>query len=311
MEWKKLVKFTKSDYVFLGVVALAFWIILGVYWLYTTMYIVSKSWEVGANAWIFGILTLVTNLFGVACLWIYIKWHLVCLECRKIQPRNVNNCALCGTAIYVKCPDCGRRISVKDLFCNGCGRKMHDEADSIKYGYTAEQKIVMSVGLTIERKGISDFVELAKRMPEYQFVWFGETNLNTVPVKTRKAVRTKLPNLWFAGYVNPEELREAYGSCDLFLFPSKEETEGIVVLEALAMKIPILLRDIPVYGDWLAENKEVYKAKDIKDFEQKARKILEGKLPDLTETGYRVAEDRSIEKVGIKLGEIYRKITET
>lgn len=76
------------------------------------------------------------------------------------------------------------------------------------------------------------------------------------------------------------------------------------------MKIPILLRDIPVYGDWLAENKEVYKAKDIKDFEQKARKILEGKLPDLTEAGYRVAEDRSIEKVSIKLGEIYRKITE-
>ena len=134
MEWKKIVKFTKSDYVFLGVVALVFWIILGVYWLYTTMYVVSKSWEVGANAWIFGILTLVTNLFGVACLWIYIKWHLVCPECRKIQPRNANNCALCGTAIYVKCPDCGRRISVKDLFCNGCGRKMHDEADSITNG---------------------------------------------------------------------------------------------------------------------------------------------------------------------------------
>lgn len=179
-----------------------------------------------------------------------------------------------------------------------------------KYGYTAEQKIVMSVGLTIERKGISDFVELAKRMPEYQFIWFGETNLNTVPIKTRKAVRTKLPNLRFAGYVNPEELREAYGSCDLFLFPSREETEGIVVLEALAMKIPMLLRDIPVYEDWLAENKEVYKAKNVKDFEQKARRILEGELPNLAEAGYRVAEARSIENIGIKLGEIYRKITE-
>lgn len=178
-----------------------------------------------------------------------------------------------------------------------------------KYGYTAEQKVIMSVGLTIERKGISDFVELAKRMPEYQFIWFGETNLNTVPIKTRKAVRTKLPNLRFAGYVNPEELREAYGSCDLFLFPSREETEGIVVLEALAMKIPMLLRDIPVYEDWLAENKEVYKAKNVKDFEQKARKILEGELPNLAEAGYRVAEARSLENIGIKLGEIYRKIT--
>ena len=95
----------------------------------------------------------------------------------------------------------------------------------------------------------------------------------------------------------------------MFLFPSREETEEIVVLEALAMKIPILLRNIPVYEDWLAENKEVYKAGNIENFEQKARKIFEEKLPDLTEAGYRVAETRSLENIGIKLGEIYRKIT--
>lgn len=174
-----------------------------------------------------------------------------------------------------------------------------------KYGYRETQKIIMSVGLTIDRKGVSDFVELAKRMPEYQFIWFGETDLNTVPPSTRKAVRTKLPNLRFAGYAKPKDLREAYGSCDLFLFPSKEETEGIVVLEALAMKIPILLRKIPVYDDWLKENEDVYKAGDIDDFEFKAREILEHKLPDLTDAGYQVVENRSLDKIGMRLGEIY------
>lgn len=79
-----------------------------------------------------------------------------------------------------------------------------------KYGYGPEQKIVMCAGLTIERKGIFDFVELAKRMPEYQFIWFGETNPHTIPAKVRKLLRTKLPNLRFAGYVEPDALREAY-----------------------------------------------------------------------------------------------------
>ena len=51
-----------------------------------------------------------------------------------------------------------------------------------KYGYRSDEKIIMSAGLTIERKGVSDFVELARRMPQYQFIWFGETNLNTVPM---------------------------------------------------------------------------------------------------------------------------------
>ena len=32
-----------------------------------------------------------------------------------------------------------------------------------------------------------------------------------------------------------------------FLFPSREETEGIVVLEALASQQQVLVRDIPVY----------------------------------------------------------------
>lgn len=109
----------------IGCVIAVFWIILGICWLYTLAYVISKSWEVGANAWIFGVLTLVTNLFGVACLWIYIKLHHVCSQCGKLQPRKANNCALCGTAIYVKCPDCESRISVKDEYCSGCGRKMH------------------------------------------------------------------------------------------------------------------------------------------------------------------------------------------
>ena len=111
----------------------------------------------------------------------------------------------------------------------------------------------------------------------------------------------------FVGYAKPGELRDAYGSCDLFLFPSKEETEGIVVLEALAMKIPVLLRQIPVYEDWLVENRDVYKARNADDFELMAKRILSGELPDLTETGYQVVKERSIEKIGMKLSGIYRE----
>ncbi len=56
---------------------------------------------------------------------------------------------------------------------------------------------------------------------------------------------------------------------------SKEETEGIVILEALAMKIPTLIRDIPVYEGWLTDSKDVYKAKTLSEFETKITGILE------------------------------------
>ena len=67
-------------------------------------------------------------------------------------------------------------------------------------------------------------------------------------------------NVEFPGFVDRERLREAYCGADVFAFMSHEETEGIVVLEALACGIPTLLRDIPVYDGWLTHGENVYKA---------------------------------------------------
>ncbi len=177
-----------------------------------------------------------------------------------------------------------------------------------KYGYTKDDKIIISVGLYIERKGILDFVELARRCPEYKFVWFGYTNLNLVPPKIRKAVATELPNLFFAGYVPREELKKAYSGANLFFFPTLEETEGIVLLEALASRIPTLIRDIPIYEGWFEDGKNVYKATDLDSFEQKIRGILEHKLPDLTDEGYKVAKDRDIKEIGKDLKKVYEEV---
>ena len=188
----------------------------------------------------------------------------------------------------------------------------HDEELGKKFrkdfGYKKSDKVIMGVGLYIERKGILDFVELAKRLPEYKFIWFGYSPLAASPAKIREAVNTKLDNLVFAGYVEPEVLRGAYSGCDLYLFPTLEETEGIPIMEACAAKIPALIRDIPVFGEWLIDGVNVYKAKDIDDFEIKIKQILKGKLPNLTEEGYKVAKTRESKKVGKKLISIYKDV---
>lgn len=175
-----------------------------------------------------------------------------------------------------------------------------------KYGYGSKEKIIICVGCTTQEKEVSDFVELAKGMPEYEFIWFEEGNLNTRSCKTKEVVQTKLPNLKFAREVKPNVLRDAYGSCDLFLHLSKEETEESVILEALAMEIPILLWDIPVYMDWLEEDREVYKAQTLQEFQAKVKKILEQECIDLTKDGLLVAKARSIERVGGELGQVYK-----
>lgn len=179
-----------------------------------------------------------------------------------------------------------------------------------KYNIKDDEKVIIGVGLYIERKGILDFVELAKRLPEYKFIWFGHSPLAASPAKVRKAVNTELENLTFPGYVEPTELIGAYSGCDLFIFPTLEETEGIPILEACSMKTKAIIRDIGVFEDWLEDNVNVYKAKDIDDFEDKIIGVLEGKLPDLTEDGYKVAIDHDIKKVGKELVTIYKEVLE-
>lgn len=177
-----------------------------------------------------------------------------------------------------------------------------------KFGFSKDDKIIMAVGLYIERKGILDFVEMARRLPEYKFIWFGYTNLNTIPSKIREAVETKLDNLYFPGYVPREVLKGAYSGADLFWFPTHEETEGIVLLEALAVKIPVLIRDIPIYEGWFIDGVNVYKATTNDEFEEKIKGIVEGKLPSLVEEGYKVAKERDIKNIGKQLKEIYEKV---
>lgn len=177
-----------------------------------------------------------------------------------------------------------------------------------KYNFNEQDKIIVSVGLYIERKGILDFVELAKFMPEYKFIWFGYTNLNTVSSDVKKAVKTKLPNLLFPGYVSRSELRDAYSGSDLFLFITNEETEGIVLLEALAMKIPVLIRDIPVYEGWFKDGNNVYKGNNILEFQRKIKGILNKELLSLVENGYKVAKERDIKTIGQQLENEYKKL---
>jgi 1,2-diacylglycerol-3-alpha-glucose alpha-1,2-glucosyltransferase len=145
-------------------------------------------------------------------------------------------------------------------------------------------------------------------MPEYKFIWFGYTNLNTVSSDVKKAVQTKLPNLFFPGYVCRNELRDAYSGSDLFLFITHEETEGIVLLEALAMKIPVLIRDIPVYEGWFIDGENVYKGNNILEFQRKIRGIINQEIASLVENGYNVAKDRDIKTIGQQLENEYKKL---
>ena len=96
--------------------------------------------------------------------------------------------------------------------------------------------------------------------------------------------------------------------CDIYLFPTLEETEGIPIIEACACQTTAVIRDIPIFEEMLEDGKNVYKAKTLDEFEEKIRGIMEGKLPKIGKNAYKIAEERDIKRVGEQLKQVYEDV---
>ena len=177
------------------------------------------------------------------------------------------------------------------------------------FGIKEGQPVVICAGLYFQRKGIEDFVRVAEKMPHVRFIWLGSISKWLIPKKIRDIVNGKHPdNVSFPGYFKGAVFQGAMSGANAFFFPSYEETEGIVVLEAFASHQHVVLRDIPVYEGWV-DDKSASFGHNVDEFVVALQDIIDGKV-DKREEGYKVAESRSIDDVAQKLVEAYKEVLE-
>ena len=72
----------------------------------------------------------------------------------------------------------------------GEGRRFRE-----KYHISPDQKVVISAGHLIKRKGIFDLITLASQMPDTLFIWFGGGNDWAVPWDVKRLLRSKPDNV--------------------------------------------------------------------------------------------------------------------
>jgi 1,2-diacylglycerol-3-alpha-glucose alpha-1,2-glucosyltransferase len=196
-------------------------------------------------------------------------------------------------------------IDLKEYAPNPEAQKAFREKFSLKEG----EKFVMGVGFPFERKGIQDFFDVARAFPEIKFIWFGHLSGWLTNDKVKRWIRKRPANAIMAGYCKGELIHGAFQTASALFFPSYEETEGIVVLEALASKCPLVVRDVGVYEPWLTDGVNCHKGKTNADFERILKGLFEkGEDPKILESGYEVAAQRSLDHVGEELKEAYSSL---
>lgn len=186
-----------------------------------------------------------------------------------------------------------------------------DEKAKAFYRYfhlSPKDKIVMAAGLYLKRKGIIEFMEVARLLPEVTFIWFGHTSKIALTKDVKMAIENHPMNVRLPGYVKGAIFEGAFANADVFFFPSFEETEGIVVLEALAAKQEVVVRDIGVYKEWLVSGENCYKGNSIDEFAHIILNIINKKVPSVGAAGYQTAEKRTLAIVGQQLKAIYQQV---
>ncbi|HEY2444687.1 MAG TPA: glycosyltransferase family 1 protein [Rhizomicrobium sp.] len=109
-----------------------------------------------------------------------------------------------------------------------------------KWGIGENEIVVTYVSRLVREKQLGTLVAVLRLLEQsgagYRYVIVGDG-------PERAVLERQLPNVVFTGFLNGDELGEAYASSDIFLFPSETETFGNVTLEAMASGLPCVCAD--------------------------------------------------------------------
>ena len=122
-------------------------------------------------------------------------------------------------------------------------------------GKTASKPILLSVGRVSKEKGLDDFCKL-----EYDAV---KVVVGDGPY--RAELQEKYPDVCFAGAKFGEELAMYYANADVFVFTSRTDTFGIVIIEALACGTPVAAYPVPGPIDILENGVTGYISTNLKN----------------------------------------------
>lgn len=141
-----------------------------------------------------------------------------------------------------------------------------------------QKTVLLFVGRLVWEKNLDILVEAYRRLKGKKgaaFVVAGEG-----PAKEQ--LKKRMPDAKFFGQLDRNELSTVYASSDIFVFPSTTETFGLVVLEAMASRLPAVGAGAGGVKEIIEDGVTGFLAKpnDAEDFIAKIGRLLE--RPKLT-----------------------------
>lgn len=184
-----------------------------------------------------------------------------------------------------------------------------------RYGITQDRPMMLFVGRVAHEKNIGfllDVVEQTRKtIPDVLLVIAGEGPARN-GLEKEVTTRHLSDNVMFLGYLDRRtELNHCYASADVFVFASRTETQGLVLLEAMAQAVPVVALAEMGTKDVLREGEGVNIAENnVFDFSSKVIKLLkdENARQTLGTKGQQYAHTWSANSLTLRLAVFYGSI---
>ena len=194
---------------------------------------------------------------------------------------------------------------LKDIITNDQKKVIREKLD-IK-----ENKVIISVGQFIHRKGFDLLIESSKYFDKQTGIYI--IGGNPTEEFNSKKNEYGLTNVHYIGFKSKEELTEYYKAADLFILPTREDIWGLVINEAMGNGLPIITTSNCVAGLELVKNDSNGYIIPVDNFVQiveKANIILENKeiRESMSISSLETIRHFSIESMAKTHNEIFKKI---
>jgi glycosyltransferase involved in cell wall biosynthesis len=153
-------------------------------------------------------------------------------------------------------------------------KKTNAESFTKKFNLSSNTTNLLFVGRLHPEKSVDTLIKsmahlVKKNIKVHLYIVGG----GYMDVKLKKMVHNLRLNdhISFLGKISDNDLVLAYSACDVFILPSLAELEGMVVLEAMACGMPIIIansnQSASVY--FVSDNGFLFKPKDFRDLAEK------------------------------------------
>ncbi len=190
-----------------------------------------------------------------------------------------------------------------------------ENAEAVRERLGVAEKFLLFVGTLEPRKNLitllkafAEVVERSKLRPQLVIAggkgWLIDETLSFIDSTSIKE------HVRLTGYLNDEDLRALYSSCQAFLYPSLYEGFGLPPLEAMACGAPVIAGRVAALQETLGDEAILIEPLDVQTWARTIETTLNDpkRRASMSESGIKCAAQFSWDAAAIRTREVYEQV---